>query len=113
MSIALQRQIADWKVRRDESFVRSWPGGGRAHRWRFIIFRGVGLWGLPILSVSLAIIPFFYEGDDRSFPLLVMAICTPAILGLGILYGWVQWHIMERAYKKLTLGGQEASLKST
>lgn len=113
MSIALGRQIADWKVRRDQDFVRSWPSGGRARRWRFIIFRGAGLWGLPILCVSLATIPFFYEGNDPAFPLTVMAICTPAILGLGILYGWVQWHLMERAYIRLSLGGQEAALKST
>ncbi len=109
MSIAFRHRIADWVDRRNQAFVGAWPSGGRTHRWRFMLLRGVVLWGLPIVAGLLFTALFFDAGNDTSFLLLFTAICTPAILGMGLFYGWVQWNIMERAYRRLTTKGQDAA----
>jgi len=57
---------------------------------RFILYRGVVCWGLPMFVGMTLVVPFV-RGDENAYqiPSLVFGI---VLWGLGgILYGWIAW----------------------
>jgi len=80
-----------------ESFHRRWSAVRKLGEPRFILSRGVLLFGGALFAVSL-IVPAFYGPLDFSFRRVAehLVICAPG----GSLWALLTWHINEWLYSR-------------
>jgi hypothetical protein len=108
MFARVERRFAEWAHRRDERFVSKWAISGHVQPLRFSVMRGVVFFALPML-VGAWLIMFFGPGTDMPFVTRILAESSPIIILGGLLFGFVQWLIMEYYFRRLLTSTQLAA----
>jgi len=101
MFARFERGFAEWARRRDERFVSRWASNGHVQPLRFSVMRGVVFFALPML-VGAWLLMFFGPGTDMPFATRILGDSSPLIILGGLLFGFVQWLIMEYHFRHLS-----------
>lgn len=78
-----------------------WPAIHARGRWRFVLVRGVAIWGGVMFAAMAALMAYRFGIHHPRLPLLV-GIALPLCAVGGLAWGLLTWFLNERIYHALT-----------
>ena len=86
--------------RADRWVATHWPAIRARGRWRFVLLRGLALWG-GLMFLGMAALVAFRLGLQHPRLPLVLVLALPLCLFGGLVWGLLTWFFNERIFRAL------------
>ena len=93
--------MTDYGSHAERWVATKWPAIRARGMWRFVLLKGVGLWGGLIFAFMVAMMLYRFGAAHPRFPLLIGVALPLCAIG-GLCWGLLTWIFNERIYRALS-----------